>query len=73
VRAGRTLAEREYGLGVEAGRELSRGAWLSLGWNRFGFDDDELAGEAWTRTGGYLRVRMRFDERTFANEPEVRP
>ncbi|MBI5170148.1 MAG: DUF11 domain-containing protein [Candidatus Eisenbacteria bacterium] len=73
VRAGRTLAEREYGLGAEVGRELARGAWLSLGFNRFGFDDDELAGESWTRAGAYLRVRMRFDERTFANEPEVRP
>ncbi|MFN8586646.1 MAG: hypothetical protein U0704_02505 [Candidatus Eisenbacteria bacterium] len=65
VRWGRRATQREYGLGAELGRALPNGAWLALGANRFGFADDELAGEAWTRTGAYLRLRVRFDESLF--------
>jgi hypothetical protein len=72
VLAGRRIAQRQYGLGAEAGRLLPGGAWLSLGFNRFGYADDELTGEEWTRTGGYLRMRVKFDE-TFFQRPEVRP
>ena len=63
--AGRRLAQRQYGLGAEAGRLLRGGAWLSLGFNRFGYVDDELTSEEWTRTGAYLRVRVKFDETMF--------
>ncbi len=72
VLAGRRLAQRRYGFGAEAGRILPGGTWLSLGFNRFGYVDDELTGEEWTRTGAYLRVRVKFDETTFQHW-EVRP
>ncbi len=65
VRSGRSFAERQYGLGVELGRALPANAWLSVGFNRFGYRDDELTAEEWTRTGGYLRIRTRFDESLF--------
>ena len=39
--------ERRY---AEAGRLLPGGVWLSLGYNAFGYVDDELTGEQWTRT-----------------------
>lgn len=72
VLAGRRVAQRRYGLGAEAGRLLPGGTWLSLGFNRFGFADDELAGEEWTRAGAYLRLRAKFDETLF-RRTEVRP
>jgi uncharacterized repeat protein (TIGR01451 family) len=65
LRSGRTLAERQYGLGIEFGRQLPANTWLSFGFNGFGYRDDELTGEEWTRTGVYLRVRARFDESLF--------
>ena len=68
---GRTSAERQFGLGAEIGRQLPAGTWLSLGFNRFGYRDDELTADEWTRTGGYLRIRARFDETLFRRE-EVR-
>lgn len=65
-------SRRQDGLGAEASRLLPGGAWLSLGFNRFGFTDDELAGEEWTREGAYLRVRVRFDETMFTRPREVK-
>ncbi len=68
VLAGRRIAQRQYGLGAEAGRLLPGGTWLSLGFNRFGYADDELTGEQWTRTGAYLRLRVKFDETLFLRD-----
>ncbi len=62
VLTGRRIAQRQYGLGAEVGRQLGGGAWLSLGYNRFGYTDDLLTGEEWTREGGYLRLRVKVDE-----------
>lgn len=59
---GRRLSQRRWGLGAEIGRQLPMGAWLSAGFNRFGYDDPELTGEDWTREGGYLRLRVKLDE-----------
>ncbi len=59
---GRTLRQRRDALGAEIGRQLGAGVWLSAGWNRFGYEDDELAGTDWTREGGFLRIRARFDD-----------
>ena len=36
--------------------------WLSVGYNRFGFRDDDLASEGYTNKGVFLRLRYKFDE-----------
>lgn len=59
---GRRLSQREGGVGLELGRQLPGGVWLSGGWNLYGYTDDELSGEEWTRQGGFLRIRARVDE-----------
>ena len=59
---GRTFTHRQTGLGAEVGHRLPNGAWASLGFNRFGYSDDDLTGEEWTRSGAYLRLRVKFDE-----------
>jgi len=53
---------RRGGIGAELGRRLAPGVWLSAGYNRFGYADDELTGEEWTRQGVHLRIRAKFDE-----------
>jgi hypothetical protein len=68
VRTGASLADRQFGLGLEVGRLLPGGMWVSAGFNRFGYRDDELTAEEWTRTGGFIRLRARFDESLFQRE-----
>jgi uncharacterized repeat protein (TIGR01451 family) len=73
ILSGRSLTERHYGLGLELGRALAGGSWVSLGFNHFGYRDDELTAEEWTRTGAYLRLRTRFDESLFRRPDGGRP
>ena len=59
------LRSRQWALGLELGRILAKNLWLSVGYNHFGFRDDDLAGEAYTNQGVYLRLRYKFDESVF--------
>jgi uncharacterized repeat protein (TIGR01451 family) len=70
---GETAASRRQGLGIELGRDVGRGVWLSAGWNRFGYDDPDLPDEAYTREGVYLRIRSKFDESLVSRSAAGRP
>ena len=56
---------RQSAFGAEVGRILKKNLWLSVGYNLFGFRDDDLAGEAYTSKGVFLRLRYKFDESAF--------
>ena len=56
------LRSRQGALGAELGRVLTKNLWLSVGYNRFGFRDDDLASEGYTNKGVFLRLRYKFDE-----------
>jgi uncharacterized repeat protein (TIGR01451 family) len=65
-------------LGAELGYQLAKGIWVSAGYNMLGLHDPDLAGADYTDSGAYLRLRFKFDERTFsaastAPRSEVRP
>lgn len=54
--------------GVEVGCLLRQNLWLSAGLNFDGFRGDaDLVGYEYTRSGAYLRLRMKFDETLFAS------
>jgi hypothetical protein len=72
VRTGASIADRQFGLGMELGRLLPGGMWISAGFNQFGYRDEELTAEEWTRTGGFIRLRARFDESLFQRAGEGR-
>ena len=55
----------EYGLGLESGTLISDNLWLSVGYNFFGFYDDELSDVNYTNPGVFLRFRYKFDEELF--------
>jgi uncharacterized repeat protein (TIGR01451 family) len=59
---GRASTDQRTAFGVEAGYLIDQNLWLSVGYNVFGFRDDELAGDEYTDGGVYLRLRFKFDE-----------
>jgi uncharacterized repeat protein (TIGR01451 family) len=56
---------RQYGLGMEASRLLSRDLMLSVGYNLLGFRDPDLSIDNSTMRGFYTRLRWKFDEDLF--------
>ena len=52
-------------VGIELGMLLHDNLWLSLGYNLTGFRDRDLATEESTTRGGFIRLRMKFDEGWF--------
>ncbi|MEZ4417320.1 MAG: SdrD B-like domain-containing protein [Gemmatimonadota bacterium] len=64
---GRTLsdeARRQFGLGAELGVKVSDGLRLSVGYNWFGFRDDDLGLDQYTDKGLFVDLSWRFDEAT---------
>jgi hypothetical protein len=56
---------RQYAYGAEVGYQLARNLYLSVGHNLSGFTDKELTGADYTAHGTFLRLRFKFDEKTF--------
>ena len=52
----------ETAMGAEVGYVLWKNLWMSVGYNVKGFRAPDLAGEAYTQKGLYLRLRFKFDE-----------
>lgn len=63
-------ASRQYAYGVETGYLLANNVWASLGYNFSGFYDKDLTGSDYTRHGVYLRLRMKFDEKSIQSWSE---
>jgi large repetitive protein len=61
----RGLKNGSYGLGIESGYMLAGNLWASVGYNFFGYHDDELNNVDYTNRGAYLRLRYKFDEDLF--------
>lgn len=55
----------QYGLGFDVGLRVATNLWLSIGYNFFGFKDDDLAGVNYTNPGFFFRFRYKFDEDLF--------
>jgi uncharacterized repeat protein (TIGR01451 family) len=55
----------ETAVGLEVGYLAWKNMWVSVGYNIKGFKAADLAGEAYTQRGMYLRMRYKFDETLF--------
>lgn len=55
---------RQYAYGLEGGYLLDQNIWVSIGYNLAGFSDRDLTGSDYTRKGIYLRLRVKFDEKS---------
>jgi hypothetical protein len=56
----------ENAVGAEVGYLVWKNLWLSVGYNVKGFNAPDLAGEAYTQRGIYMRLRFKFDENLFS-------
>jgi hypothetical protein len=51
--------------GVEAGYQVHKNVWISVGYNWLGYFDRDLSGSEYTQQGAFLRLRAKFDEFSF--------
>ncbi|NML46931.1 DUF11 domain-containing protein [Ramlibacter sp. G-1-2-2] len=64
---------RESAIGLEIGYLVWKNLWLSAGYNIMGFSARDLAGDATTQKGAYLRMRFKFDETLLQNDADASP
>lgn len=55
----------QWAYGVEAGYQVQKNLWVSLGYNVAGFNDRDLTANEYTNRGVYVRMRFKFDETLF--------
>ncbi len=53
-----------YSFGPSTGYNIVENAWISLGYNVWGFEDKDFASAAYTAQGPYVRFRMKFDQQS---------
>ncbi len=58
----------QWAFGLEAGYQLQRNLWVSVGYNVSGFSDRDLTASEYTSRGLYLRMRFKFDETLFGDK-----
>ncbi len=56
---------KDYGMGVEVGFIAATNLRIATGFNFFGYDDEDLVDNSYTRKGAYLGFSYKFDERLF--------
>jgi opacity protein-like surface antigen len=54
----------DYGLGADVGYNLATNIWLTLGYNVFGFHDQDFTQARYTAQGPYLRFSIKADQQT---------
>jgi hypothetical protein len=52
----------DYSSGLSIGYNIMQNAWVSLGYNFFGFTDKDFSAADYTAQGPYLRFRFKFDQ-----------
>jgi hypothetical protein len=61
----------DYGLGASLGFQAFDNAWLAVGYNLLGFDDQDFGSAGYRAQGVYLAMRMKFDQDTLGlNRPD---
>lgn len=50
--------------GVAAGYNLMENAWVSIGYNLWGFTDKDFSAADYTAQGPYIRFRLKFDQQS---------
>jgi hypothetical protein len=56
------IDQMDYSSGVSIGHSPANNIWISLGYNFFGFTDEDFSRQDYTSKGIYLQFRMKFDQ-----------
>ena len=54
----------DYGFGLSLGYNLRDNMWFTLGYNAFGFDDNDFAAARYTAQGPYIQFTIKADQHT---------
>jgi uncharacterized repeat protein (TIGR01451 family) len=57
----------DYSGGFSVGYNIAQNAWLSLGYNLFGFEDKDFSGANYTAQGPFVRFRFKFDQNSVSD------
>ncbi len=67
ILANSDFTTKDYGLGLEVGYLVATNLRLAIGFNFFGYEDEDLAANNYTQAGTYLGFSYKFDEQIFKN------
>lgn len=56
--------QRDYRTGISVGHTLFKNAWLSLGYNITGFQDEDFSAGDFTAQGPFVQFRLKFDQQS---------
>lgn len=65
ILANSDFTTKDYGLGGEVGYIVATNLRIAAGYNFFGYEDEDLAANEYTRQGAYLGFAYKFDEQVF--------
>ncbi len=60
----------DYSLGSDIGYSPMTNAWLSVGYNLVGFEDEDFSDANYTAEGAYVRFRAKFDQQSVREAAE---
>lgn len=63
----------DYGIGASVGHQVFDNAWVSVGYNFLGFDDNDFSGAEFRSQGFFLNFRLKFDQDTLGLNNEGGP
>jgi hypothetical protein len=56
--------QMDYSTGVSVGYAIVKNAWLSVGYNFTGFEDEDFSLGSYTAKGPFVQFRLKFDQQT---------
>lgn len=59
-----TLNHYDTSCGISIGHTIADNIWISLGYNFTGFFDEDFSRGNYTRQGGFIKFRMKFDQQS---------
>jgi hypothetical protein len=54
----------DYSAGASVGYAIVKNAWLSVGYNFIGFEDEDFSESSYTAQGPFVQFRFKFDQQT---------
>ncbi|MDJ0919748.1 MAG: hypothetical protein QNI84_01360 [Henriciella sp.] len=62
--SGEASQTSEWSIGPSIGFSPQDNVWVSLGWNMYGFEDEDFEAASYAQDGPFLKIRAKFDQNT---------